>query len=71
MIDEALAKRRFFIFMGLRLLGLVIFFAGMAISFGDVLRVGGWPQLGAFIVIVGVVGSILVPKLVKRRWDRP
>lgn len=70
MLDEAVAKRRFLIFMGLRLLGLLIFFAGMAISFGDVLREGGWPQVGALVVIIGAVGSVLVPKLVKRRWDR-
>lgn len=70
MLDEATAKRRFLIFMGLRLLGLLVFFAGLAIGFGDVLRPGGWPQLGALVVIVGAVGSVLVPKLVKRRWDR-
>jgi hypothetical protein len=33
-------------------------------------RPGGWPQLGAIIAILGVIDSLLAPRLLKRSWDR-
>jgi hypothetical protein len=34
------------------------------------LRPGGWPQVGALIAIIGVVDSVLAPRLLKRVWDK-
>jgi hypothetical protein len=68
-LDEAEARRRFLIYMGLRLLGLLAFFAGIAIIYTDVLRPGGRPQIGAIVVIAGAIGALVAPHLVKRRWD--
>jgi membrane protein implicated in regulation of membrane protease activity len=50
--------------------GLVIFFLGLAIVYTNVVRPGGWPQLGAIVAILGVVDSVLAPRLLKRAWDR-
>ena len=44
MADEATWKRRFYLYMGARLFGLLTFFAGLAIVFTDLLREGGWPR---------------------------
>ncbi len=69
-MDEDLSKRRLLIYMGLRFVGLLIFFIGLAIMYSNVLREGGWPQLGAIFVVIGVLESVLAPRLLKRRWDR-
>ena len=70
MIDEDLARRRLLIYSLVRLGGLVIFFLGLAIMYTSLVRPGGWPQLGAIVAILGVVDSVLAPRLLKRAWDR-
>jgi hypothetical protein len=42
----------------------------MAITFTDIVQEGGSPRLGAFLVIIGAIASLLAPKLLKKRWDR-
>ena len=69
-MDEELIKRRLLIYMGLRFVGLMILFLGLAIMYSNLLRKGGWPQLGAIFVLIGVLESVLAPRLLKRRWDR-
>jgi hypothetical protein len=68
--NEALWRGRFYISMGLRLGGLVILFLGVAIMFTNLLRPGGWPQVGAIIAIIGAVDSVLLPQLLRRSWNR-
>lgn len=70
MDDEAVWKRRFLISMLARLVCLLIFLLGMAVTFTDLLRQGGQPQVGAFLVIVGAIGSVAAPKLVRKSWER-
>ena len=65
MIDEDLARRRLLIYSLVRLGGLVIFFLGLAIMYTSLVRPGGWPQLGAVVAILGVVDSVLAPRLLK------
>jgi hypothetical protein len=43
---------------------------GIAIMFSDLLRPGGWPQPGAILIIIGVVESVVGPKLLRRSWER-
>ena len=43
MADDDLWRRRFFVFMLIRLFGLATFFLGIAIIYTDLLREGGWP----------------------------
>lgn len=70
MDDEAKWKRRFYLFMGARLLGLLTFLAGMAVTFTDVLRHGGWPAVGAILIVLGLIDAVVAPNLLKKRWNR-
>ena len=70
MDDEALWKRRFLIFTLVRLAGLAIFFVGVAITFSDWLREGGWPAVGVPIAIVGLIDSVFSPRILKKIWER-
>jgi hypothetical protein len=69
MADEDVWKRRFLAYSAVRLGGLVIFFLGIAIAYGNVVRQGGWPQLGAIIAILGALDTVLAPRLLKKAWD--
>jgi len=69
MADEDVWKRRFLAYSAVRLGGLVIFFLGIAIAYGNVVRPGGWPQLGAIIAILGALDTVLAPRLLKKAWD--
>jgi hypothetical protein len=70
MADEAIWRRRFLIFMLVRLLGLLTFLAGVAIAYSDLVREGGWPALGAIIAIMGVIDAVFAPRLLKKHWDQ-
>jgi len=70
MDDDAKWKRRFLLFMGARLFGLATFLVGMAIMFTDILRPGGWPWLGSVIMVLGIIDSVVAPKLMRKQWDK-
>jgi hypothetical protein len=70
MDDEALWRKRFLLYMGARLAGLIIFFLGIAIAYSNLIREGGWPQVGAIIAIMGVIDAMFAPRLLKKAWDR-
>ena len=70
MVDETVWKRRFLVFMAARLLGLLTFLAGLAIMFTDLLREGGWPQVGAILILLGAIDAVFAPRLLKKQWDR-
>ena len=70
MDDEALWKRRFLIFTMVRLAGLALFFLGIAIAFGDMLREGGWPGLGIPVAIAGLIDAVFSPRILKKLWER-
>jgi membrane protein implicated in regulation of membrane protease activity len=63
-------KRRLLAYMSARAFGLAIFFLGIAIIYSNLLREGGWPQLGAVIAILGVIDAVFAPRLLKKSWDR-
>ena len=69
MDDETLWKRRFLIVMAARLFGLATFILGVGITYGDVVREGGHPTLGAVLIVIGVIDAVFAPKLLKRHWD--
>lgn len=56
--------------MAVRLIGVLTFFLGLAIVYTDLVREGGWPTLGAIIVIVGVIDAVFAPMVLKRAWDQ-
>ena len=67
--DEAKWKRRLLAYTAVRAGGLAIFLLGVAIMYSDLLRPGGWPQVGAIVAILGLIDSLLAPRLLKRKWD--
>ena len=68
--DDRQARNRLLVYTLLRGGGVVIFLFGMAIMYTNLLRPGGWPQVGAIIAIVGVVDAMVMPLLIKRSWDK-
>ena len=63
------ARQRLLLYSVARLGGLAIFFFGLAIIYTDLVRPGGWPQVGAVIAIMGVVDAMFVPRILKNAWD--
>ena len=70
MPDQSVWKRRFALYTAARVGGLGIFLLGLAIAYSNLLREGGWPQVGAVLAILGVVDAVFAPRLLKREWDR-
>lgn len=70
MADEAVWRRRFLLFSAIRLFGLAVFFVGFATMFTDLLRPGGWPAAGGLLAILGLVISLVTPKLLKKQWEQ-
>jgi hypothetical protein len=68
-MDEDVAKRRLLLYSLVRFGGLAIFFLGIAIFYTNLVRPGGWPQLGAIIAIMGVIDAVFAPRLLKNAWD--
>ena len=67
--DERKYRNRLLGYMGVRAAGLSVFFLGLAIIYTDLLREGGWPQVGAIIAIMGVIDALFAPRLLKKLWD--
>lgn len=63
-------RQRLLIYTLVRFGGVAIFLLGVAIFYTSLVRVGGWPQLGAIVAILGVVDAFFAPRLLKRAWDR-
>lgn len=68
--DDAKWKKRLLAYTAVRAVGLAIFFLGVTIAYSDLLRPGGWPQVGAIIAILGVLDSLIAPRLLKRHWEK-
>ena len=69
MDDERRFRNRLLAYMGARAAGLAVFFLGIAIIYTDLLREGGWPQVGAIVAIMGVIDALFAPRLLKKFWD--
>ena len=69
MDDERKYRNRLLAYMGVRAAGLAVFFLGIAIIYTDLLREGGWPQVGAIVAIMGVIDAMFAPRLLKKLWD--
>jgi hypothetical protein len=68
-MDEDLARQRLLLYSLVRFGGVAIFFLGLAIIYSDLLRTGGWPQLGAIVAIIGAIDAFVAPRLLKKSWD--
>jgi len=69
-MDDDVARQRLLIYSLVRFGGLAIFFLGLAIIYSNLLRAGGWPQLGAVVVILGVADAMIAPRIIKRAWEK-
>jgi hypothetical protein len=70
MADDEVWRKRLLIYSLVRAGGLAIFFLGIAIIFTNLVRHGGWPQLGAIVAISGVIDALFAPRLLKKAWDQ-
>jgi hypothetical protein len=69
MDDDSRACNRLLAYAGVRLAGLAIFMLGIAIIYTNLLRQGGWPQVGAIVAIMGAIDAVFAPRLLKKAWD--
>ena len=69
MDDEARWRGRLLAYSAVRLAGLAIFLFGIAIIYTNLLREGGWPQVGAVVAIMGAIDALFAPRILKRAWD--
>ena len=67
--NDAIWRKRLLLYSLVRFAGLAIFFFGIAVMYTNLLRHGGWPQLGAIIAIMGVIDALFAPRLLKKAWD--
>ena len=68
-MDDDTARRRLLLYTLVRFAGLLVFFLGIAIFYTNLLRPGGWPQVGAMVAILGVIDAMFAPLLLKKAWD--
>ena len=68
MADDDVWKRRFMVFSAARVFALLTMIAGVAISFSDLIRPGGWPLVGGILIIMGLIDAIVAPLLLKKHW---
>jgi hypothetical protein len=69
MDDQARWRNRLLAYSAVRVGGLAIFFLGIAVIYTDLLREGGWPQVGAILAIMGAIDAVFAPRLLKKLWD--
>lgn len=69
-MSDDIWKRRFLLYMVVRLIGLALFLLGIAIAYSNLVRPGGFPQLGAVLAIIGALGGMFAPRLLTKRWRR-
>lgn len=63
-------RKRFQLFMLVRLVGVATFLLGIAIAYTDLLRPGGWPLAGGLITIAGAIDAVFAPRLLRKYWER-
>ena len=70
MVDDDVWRKRLLYYSLVRFGGLAIFFLGLTIMYTNLVRQGGWPQVGAIVAIMGVIEAFFAPRILKRAWDR-
>ena len=69
MVDDNVWRTRLLLYSLVRFGGLAIFFLGLAIMYTNLLREGGWPQVGAIVAIIGAIDALFAPRMLKKLWD--
>lgn len=68
MDEDDVWRKRLLIYTLIRFGGIVIFLVGVAVVYTNIVRPGGWPQLGALVAIAGVIVAFFAPRLLRRSW---
>jgi len=68
--SDEIWRKRFQMFMLVRLFGVATFLLGIAIAYTDLLRPGGWPLVGGLISIAGAIDAVFAPRLLKKLWQQ-
>ena len=68
--DDAKWRKRLWAYSAVRLGGLAVFALGLAIFYTDWLREGDWPQVGAIVMILGLIDALLAPRILKKQWGK-
>ena len=68
--SDDLWRKRFQLFMLVRLVGVALFLLGIAIAYGNLLRPGGWPSVGGLMAIAGAIDAVFAPRLLRKQWRR-
>ena len=69
--EDRVARSRLLMLTLIRLAGVALMALGLIISTGDLLRPGGWPLVGVPIALIGLVESLLLPKVFTAKWRTP
>lgn len=69
--EDRIARGRLLKLTLIRLAGVLLMGFGLIVSTGDLLRPGGWPELGVPIALIGLLESLLLPKLAASKWRTP
>lgn len=65
---DRLARSRLLVLTLVRLAGVVLMFFGLVIAATDLVADGGAPGIGLPVAFVGLLESLLLPKLFAGRW---
>ena len=68
--EDGKARNRLLVYTAVRMGGLLVFGLGLAIFYTDLLREGGWPQVGAIVIVLGLIDALLAPRILKKHWDK-
>lgn len=69
--NEAMWRNRFIMINLVRIAGTAIVLLGLLVWQGDLAREGGWPAVGLPMVIAGLFGSFIAPRLLAKKWRTP
>jgi hypothetical protein len=61
-------RKRFQLFMLVRVIGVATFLLGIAITFSDLIRPGGWPLVGGLVAIAGAIDAVFAPRMLRKLW---
>ncbi len=70
MDEQTRWRNRLLAYSAVRVGGLAIFFLGIAIMYTNLVREGGWPQVGAIVAIMGAIDAVFAPRLLKKVWEQ-
>jgi len=68
-VDDDIWRKRFQLFMLVRLFGLGMFLLGIAIAYSDLVRPGGWPLVGGLLAVMGAIDAVFAPRLLRTLWQ--